>query len=64
MYGAQIKSSAYPLYLFGNVGVGDGKAMLIVAAALAALFGLTWVLLSRSFLQSRNLYRENRAQEI
>ena len=50
VYGAQIKSSAYPLYLFGSVGVGDGKAMLIVAAVVAALFGLTWVLLSRSFL--------------
>ena len=50
VYGAQIKSSAYPLYLFGSVGVGDGKATLIIAAAVAALFGLTWVLLSRSFL--------------
>lgn len=50
VYGAQIKSSAYPIYLFGSVGVGDGKAILIVAAVVAALFGLTWVLLSRSFL--------------
>ena len=49
-YGAQIKSNVYPLYLFGSVGVGDGKATLIIAAAVAALFGLTWVLLSRSFL--------------
>ena len=49
-YGAQIKSNAYPLYLFGNVGLGDWKAILIVTAAMAVLFGLTWVLLSRSFL--------------
>lgn len=71
VYGAQIKSSAYPLYLFGNVGVGDGKAMLIVAAALAALFGLTWVLLSRSFLRlatstgktERRKYRETTSRQ-
>ena len=49
-YGAQIKSSAYPLYLFGNVGVGDLKAILIITAAMAVLFGLTWIVLSRSFL--------------
>ena len=66
VYGAQIKSSAYSLYLFGSVGVGDGKAMLIVAAVVTALFGLTWVLLSRSFLHiatstgktERRKYRE------
>ena len=49
-YGAQIKSSAYPLYLFGSVGAGDIKAILIITAAVAVLFGLTWVVLSRSFL--------------
>ena len=49
-YGAQIKSNAYPLYLFGSVGVGDFKAILIITAAMAVLFGLTWVVLSRSFL--------------
>ena len=49
-YGAQIKSNAYPLYLFGSVGVGDLKAILIVATVVVALFGLTWVVLSRSFL--------------
>ena len=66
VYGAQIKSSAYPLYLFGSAGVGDGKAMLIVSAAVAVLFGLMWVLLSRSFLSlatstgktERRKYRE------
>ena len=49
-YGAQIKSSAYPLYLFGSVGAGDIKAILIITAAVAVLFGLMWVVLSRSFL--------------
>ena len=71
VYGAQIKSNAYPLYLFGNVGVGDGKAMLIVAAVVAVLFGLTWVLLSRSFLSlatstgktERRKYRETTSRQ-
>lgn len=49
-YGAQIKSGAYLLYLFGSVGVGDTKAMLLIAAIVAVLFGLMWMLLSRSFL--------------
>ena len=51
VYGAQIKGAAYPVYLFGSVGVGDVMASVIVSAAVAVLFGLMWVLLSRSFLQ-------------
>lgn len=65
-YGAQIRSRAYPLYLFGSVGTGSGAAMLAVTAAVAALCGLMWVLLSRSFLHiatstgktARRTYRE------
>ena len=65
-YGAQIRSRAYPLYLFGSVGTGSGAAMLAVMAAVAALCGLMWVLLSRSFLHiatstgktARRTYRE------
>ena len=70
-YGAQIKSSAYPLYLFGSVGVGDLRAILIVAIVVVALFGLTWVVLSRSFLHIatspgttiRREYRETAVRE-
>ena len=66
VYGAQIKRSAYAVYLFGSVGVGDGKASAIVAAVSVGLFGLMWLLLSRSFLQittssgrqSHKAYRE------
>ena len=69
-YGAAIRSSAYPIYLFGLVGVGNAKAAAIVTAAVAALFGLMWVLISRSFLQvatatgkvSRAKYRETAAR--
>lgn len=50
-YGAKIKGAAYPVYLFGSVGVGNVMASVIVSAAVAVLFCLMWVLLSRSFLQ-------------
>lgn len=51
LYGARIKGAAYPVYLFGIVGVGDVRASVIVSAAVAVLFGLMWRLLSHSFLQ-------------
>ena len=51
VYGARIKGAAYPVYLFGRVGVGDAKASVIVSVVIAALFGLMWVLLSHNFLQ-------------
>ncbi|WP_455194740.1 hypothetical protein [Eubacterium ramulus] len=51
VYGARIKGAAYPVYLFGSVGVGNLRASVIVSAAVAVLFGLMWLLLSRSFLQ-------------
>ena len=51
VYGEKIKGSAYPMYLFGRVGTGSGVAMLVVSAAVFALFALIWVLISRSFLK-------------
>ena len=51
VYGARIKGAAYPVYLFGSIGVGDVRASVIVSAAVAVSFFLMWVLLSRSFLQ-------------
>lgn len=51
LIGEKIQGSAYPLYLFGKIGTGDGIALLIFAAAIAALFALTAWLLSRSFLK-------------
>ena len=50
-YGAKIKGIAYPLYLFGRVGIGDVTAMLVVSAVIFALFALIWVLISHSFLK-------------
>ena len=49
-YGASIRRSAYPLYLFGSAATGNARAMLIVTATVSLLLGLTWLLLSRSFL--------------
>ena len=70
LYGAIIKSSAYPLYLLGRVAEGDVLAMLIIGGGVLLLFALTWLLLSRSFLKiatatgkvSRAVYREGKAQ--
>ena len=50
-YAEKIKGAAYPLYLFGKVGTGDWAAMLMVSAAVIALFAIVWVLISRSFLK-------------
>ena len=51
VYGVRIKGTAYPVYLFGSIGVGDIRASVIVSVAVAVLFFLMWVLLSHSFLQ-------------
>lgn len=71
IYGAQIKGTAYPVYLFGSVGLGDVRAAIIVSAALVVLFGMMWVLLSNSFLQiatstgkvARREYRETHSRQ-
>ena len=49
--GANVMSAAYPLYVFGRAASGSWVDMLIVSAVVLALFALTWVLLSRSFLK-------------
>ena len=71
VYGTKIKGAAYPVYLFGSVGVGDARAAVIVSAAVAALSGLMWLLLSHSFLQiatstgrmTRREYREMHSRQ-
>lgn len=69
VYGARIKGAAYPLYLLGRVGTGDGAAMLAVTAVMLGLFAALWLLLRRSFLKiatdagrtERRKYREQAA---
>lgn len=71
VYGARIKGAAYGLYLFGRVGEGDWLAMLLVAAAVAVLALLVWLLLRRTFLriaiatgsQKKAVYREKRTAQ-
>lgn len=50
-YGEKIKGSAYLLFAFGSVGVGDTKSSLIMSALIIVLFLLMWLLISKSFLQ-------------
>lgn len=71
-YGDKIKGGAYPLYLFGRVGCGDGAAMLIVSAVVIALLALVWYLIARSFLHiatasgstAKTTYRERTARQV
>lgn len=48
--GDKIKSSAYPLYLFGLAAIGDWKALLIVIAIISILCYLMWKVLSKEFI--------------
>lgn len=49
VYGEKLRGKVYPLYLLGKTGAGDVKAMIIITASVAILFGLTWFVLSKSF---------------
>ena len=68
LYGKAIKNSAYPVYAFGRVAMGDWAAMAAVGAVVAACFALTWAAISRSFIRiatssghtARRAYRERR----
>jgi len=37
LYGGKVRSSAYPVYLFGQAGAGDPLSMLLLTAAIAVL---------------------------
>ena len=50
VYGEKIKGTAYLLYLFGRIGEGDWLVTLVTLLITAALCGVVWYLLSRSFL--------------
>ena len=42
VYGARIKGDAYPVYLFGCIGIGDVRASVIVSAV-AADIAVCWI---------------------
>lgn len=50
MYGEAIKGKAYILYLLGKGSEGDIIGLLVTAALIGVLGGLTWLLLSKSFI--------------
>ncbi len=49
--GEKLRSSAYVLYIVGRCGEGDFLSMLYVTLAVSALFIVTCIVLSRSFLR-------------
>ncbi|MGN0266392.1 MAG: hypothetical protein ACI4D7_01815 [Lachnospiraceae bacterium] len=70
-YGVKIKGAAYPLYLFGRVGIGDPMAMCAVTAVILVLFALVWSVISHSFLKiatssgrtARRIYKEKNMKQ-
>ncbi len=50
-YGEMLRGGAYPLYLFGCAGAGDGLALLKAAAVILGVFALVCAVMSRSFLK-------------
>ena len=69
-YGARIKSAAYPLYVFGQAGTGDGASMAILSAVTLAVLALVWYVIARSFVKlattsgavGKRVYRERTAK--
>lgn len=50
IYGTKIKGAAYPIYLFGRIGEGEPVAIIIFTVAVAVIFALMWIVLSKSFI--------------
>ncbi len=71
LYGNKVKDSAYPMYLFGRIGEGDVRAMLIYIVIIGVVCGLTLYILSRSFIKivtssgntSRIAYKEKKEKK-
>lgn len=70
LYGEDLHASAPLVFGIGRAFEGDLLPLLLVTLAVAALFALTWYILSRSFLKiatatgktDRKVYRETRAK--
>lgn len=70
-YGAVIKDSAYPIYLFGRIGEGDWLGMGLWTLGILVLLGLIWLLLKKSFLSistatpsgKKAVYREQESRQ-
>lgn len=68
VYGARIKGSAYPLYIFGSIGTGNFLSALIVIVITAALLAVTYFIIEKSFIgiatasekRSKTIYKEKK----
>ncbi len=49
--GGKIKGSAYPLYLIGTAGTGDGQSLLLVAIGVLLIFALVWIMMVMNFVK-------------
>lgn len=49
--GARVKGAAYPLYLMGRSGEGDALSMLLFTMIIAVIFGVVYLVMTRSFLK-------------
>ncbi len=71
IYGTSIKKNVYGLYMFGMVGSGDIKAMLLCTTIVALASILTWYILKQSFISMATTsgsvkkveYKEKRTKE-
>lgn len=69
--GNKIQYSAYPIYLFGRIGEGDGGAILVWAVGVLLVLGLIWILLNKTFMAistatpvaKRTAYRERSVRQ-
>lgn len=67
----KVKGAAYPLYIMGKWGMGDGVAFAICTAGIALVFFVVWYVMSRSFLKlattsgavAKKVYREEKAKK-
>lgn len=69
--GGEIRSSAYPLYVFGRIGEGDWLGMLCWTAGILLALTLIWLVLKKTFLAittatptpNRAVYREKKSRQ-
>lgn len=71
LMGEQVRDSAYPIYLFGQIGEGDWLALLLWTLGILALLGLIWLGMQKSFLSTatasadgkKAVYREKKGAQ-
>lgn len=47
----KVRTTAYPLYIFGKAFAGDGVAAAVISLIIIALLAATWLIMSRTFLK-------------